>query len=171
MFKIDDLIENLRLVKTLYSSVLAVEAVNDPVIHVLADQLFGTEVAPAPRTVHVIYDTRRQFIMEISQEGTTSQLPYVVLITTCSLSMLLATSGDQHLERSEILRDKARSLRSETTRVVLNDYVSFLTDFPAAYCRLSKSILQAQMKLAHGDLLRITLGLMDQVVHFETLGD
>jgi hypothetical protein len=171
LFKIDNLIEDLQLVRRIYSSVLAVESVNDPVIHLLADQLFGTEVAAAPKTVHVIYDTRRQWIMEISHEGATSQLPYIVLISTCSLSMLPATSGDQDLERSEILREKVLSLGRQTTRVVLNDYVTFLRDFPAAYCKLSKGILQAHMKLAPGDLLRITLGLMNQVAHFEILGD
>jgi hypothetical protein len=161
---IDDLIHDLVLIRTIYANVICVESVRDRVIHLRAGSLFDTEFGPKVKVAHVLYDTTRHSIIEIVPEGPGPQSPHKVLIHTCGLP---ASLRNQYSESVEVIREQAHLLRPETTRVSLYDCVSFLAEFPSFYCRVSKSVLQTQLKPDPGELVRLTLGFMDQVMHFE----
>jgi hypothetical protein len=73
----------------------------------------------------------------------------------------------QREEGLELMREQARSLAPEATCASLGDYTSFLYDFPSVYSRISKSLLQTNLTIGAKELVRLTLGLMNQVMHFE----
>jgi cell fate regulator YaaT (PSP1 superfamily) len=65
------------------------------------------------------------------------------------------------------MREQARSLAPEVTCVSLDDCTSFLYDFPSVYSKISKSLLQTNLTIDPRKLVGLTLGLMNQVIHFE----